>query len=88
MSSYALNGRLACNYKTTLAKEVEKLLGPQSKPLTLPKVRQVIKTYLDKGVRLHRKYGDIPELDMSSHNLADRLNAQFQRHADRVGERS
>ena len=77
MSSFALNGRLMSHYKTTLAKEVEKILGPQSKPLTLPKVRQVIKSYLNKGVRLHRKYGDIPELGMSSFNLADRLKRNF-----------
>ena len=77
MSSFALNGRLTWNYKTTLAQEVEKILGPVSKPLTLPKVRQVIKTYLNKGVRLHRKYGNIPELDMSSYNLADRLKRNF-----------
>ncbi len=77
MSSFALNGRLAWNYKTTLAKEVEKILGPISKPLTLPKVKQVIKGYLRKGIRLHRKFGDIPELDMSSYNLADRLKRNF-----------
>ena len=77
MSSFALNGRLAWNYKTTLAKEVEKILGPLSKPLTLPKVKQVIKGYLRKGIRLHRKFGDIPELDMSSYNLADRLKRNF-----------
>ena len=77
MSSFALNGRLTWNYKTTLAKEVEKILGPVSKPLTLPKVRQVIKGYLRKGIRLHRKFGVIPELDMSSYNLADRLKRNF-----------
>ena len=38
MSSIALNGRLTWNYGTTLAKEVETVLGPQVKPLTLPKV--------------------------------------------------
>jgi len=77
MSSYALNGRLTWNYRTSLAKEVEKILGPVSKPLTLPKVRQVITKYLKSGVRLHRKYGNIPELDMSSYNLADRLKRNF-----------
>ncbi len=77
MTSFALNGRLTWNYKTSLAKEVEKILGPVSKPLTLPKVRQVIKGYLRKGIRLHRKFGDIPELDMSSYNLADRLKRNF-----------
>jgi hypothetical protein len=77
MSSFALNGRLTWNHGTTLAKEVEKILGPQSKPLTLPKVRQVINGYLKKGVRLHRKYGNIPELGMSSYNLADRLKRNF-----------
>ncbi len=77
MSSFALNGRLAWNYETTLAKEVEKILGPISKPLTLPKVKQVIKCYLRKRIRLHRKFGDIPELDMSSYNLADRLKRNF-----------
>ena len=77
MSSFALNGRLTWNHETTLAKEVEKILGPQSKPLTLPKVRQVITKYLKRGVRLHRKYGNIPELGMSSYNLADRLKRNF-----------
>ena len=38
MSSFALNGRLTWNHQTTLAKEVEKVLGPQAKPLTLPKI--------------------------------------------------
>ena len=77
MTSLALNGRLQWNYHTTLAMEVEKILGPQTKPLTLPKVKQVIQKYLEKGIRLHRKYGHIPELDMSSYNLADRLNRNF-----------
>lgn len=77
MSSFALNGRLQWNYGTTLAKEVEKILGPQAKPLTLPKVRAVIHKYQRKGIRLHRKYGYIPELEMSSHNLADRLRRNF-----------
>ena len=77
MSSFALNGRLTWNYGTTLAKEVEKILGPQTKPLTLPKVKQVIRKYLNKGIRLHRKFGRIPELDMSSYNLADRLKRNF-----------
>lgn len=56
---------------------MEEILGPVSKPLTLPKVRQVIATYLKRGVRLHRKYGDVPELGMSSYNLADRLKRNF-----------
>lgn len=77
MSSFALNGRLNWNYGTTLAKEVEKVLGSQTKPLTLPKARSVIRKYLRKGIRLHRKFGHIPELDMSSHNLADRLKRNF-----------
>jgi hypothetical protein len=77
MTSFALNGRLTWNYGTTLAKEVEKILGPQAKPLTLPKTRQVIREYQKKGVRLHRKFGHIPELDMSSFNLADRLQRNF-----------
>ena len=77
MSSFALNGRLTWNHDTTLAKEVEKILGPQAKPLTLPKVRQVIGKYVKAGVRLHRKFGHIPELDMSSYNLADRLKRNF-----------
>lgn len=77
MSSFALNGRLTWNYGTTLAKEVEKVLGAQTKPLTLPKVRMVVRRYLKKGIRLHRKFGHIPELDMSSHNLADRLRRNF-----------
>lgn len=77
MSSFALNGRLVWNYKTTLAQEVEKILGPMVKPLTLPKVRQVIRKYAKNGVRLHRKFGHIPELDMSSYNLADRLQRNF-----------
>jgi phage tail protein X len=77
MTSVALNGRLTWNYGTTLANEVEKILGPQTKPLTLVKVRPVIAKYLGNGIRLHRKYGRIPELDMSSHNLADRLKRNF-----------
>jgi hypothetical protein len=77
MSSYALNGRLTNHYGTTLAKEVEKILGSQAKPLTLPKVKLVIRKYLRKGIRLHRKYGYIPELEMSSYNLADRLKRNF-----------
>ena len=77
MSSYALNGRLTWNHQTTLAKEVEKILGTQTKPLTLPNVKAVIRKYRKKGIRLHRKFGRIPELDMSSHNLADRLKRNF-----------
>jgi hypothetical protein len=77
MTSFALNGRLTWNYHTTLAKEVGKILGPQAKPLTLPKIRQVIGKYLKVGVRLHRKFGQIPDLDMSSYNLADRLKRNF-----------
>lgn len=77
MSSFALNGRLTWNYNTTLAQEVEKILGSQTKPLTLIKIRPVIRKYLRKGIRLHRKYGRIPELDMSSYNLADRLKRNF-----------
>ena len=77
MTSFALNGRLTWNHKTTLAKEVEKILGPKTKPLTLPKIKAVAKTYHRKGIRLHRKFGRIPELDMSSYNLADRLKRNF-----------
>jgi hypothetical protein len=77
MTSFALNGRLSWNHETTISKEVEKILGPLSKPITLPKVRRVILGYLERGVRLHRKFGDIPELDMSSYNLADRLKRNF-----------
>jgi len=76
-TSLALNGRLYWNYGTTLAQEAEKILGPQIRPLTLVKVRQVIRKYLRKGVRLNRKFGHIPELDMSSYNLADRLKRNF-----------
>ncbi len=60
-----------------MAREVEKILGPVAKPLTLVKVRMVVRKYRKKGIRLHRKYGQIPELDMSSHNLADRLKRSF-----------
>lgn len=77
MSSFALNGRLTWNYGTTLAKEVEKILGPVAKPLTLVKVRMVVRKYRKQGIRLHRKYGQIPELGMSSYNLADRLKRNF-----------
>ena len=77
MTSFALNGRLTWNHKTTLAKEVEKVLGPKTKPLTLPKIKSVVQIYQRKGIRLHRKCGRIPELDMSSHNLADRLQRNF-----------
>lgn len=77
ISSFALNGRLTWNHNTTLAKEVEKVLGPNTKPLTLANVRKVIREYQKKGIRLHRKFGRIPELDMSSHNLADRLKRNF-----------
>lgn len=77
MSSFALNGRLTWNHDTTLANEVERILGPVAKPLTLPKVRMIVRKYRKKGIRLHRKYGRIPELDMSSHNLADRLKRNF-----------
>lgn len=77
MTSFALNGRLTWNFKTTLAREFEKILGPAAKPLTLEKVRMVVRKYRKKGIRLHRKYGQIPELDMSSHNLADRLKRSF-----------
>jgi hypothetical protein len=77
MTSFALNGRLTWNYNTTLAHEVEQILGLQAKPLTLPKVRKVIREYLRNGIRLHRKFGHIPELDMSSYNLADRLKRNF-----------
>ena len=37
----------------------------------------MIRKYQRKGVRLHRKFGNIPELDMSSYNLADRLERNF-----------
>lgn len=77
MSSHALNGRLRYKYGTTLTKEVEKILGSVTKPLTLTKARTVIRKYLLRGQRLNRKYGDIPELDMSSYNLADRLQRNF-----------
>ena len=77
MTSYALNGRLNQHYKTTLAAEVEKVLGPHVKPLTIPKVKKVIRQYQSNGLRLHRKFGRIPELDMSSYNLADRLKRNF-----------
>ena len=77
MSSVALNGRLQWNYDTTLAQEVERLLGPLAKPLTLPKVKEVVRKYLENGVRLHRKFGRIPELDLSSYGLADRLKRNF-----------
>ena len=77
MTSFALNGRLTWNHKTTLAKEVEKVLGPKTKPLTLPKIKSVVQIYQRKGIRLHRKFGRIPELDMSSYNLADRLQRNF-----------
>ena len=73
MSSYALNGRLKNHYNTTLAAEVRTILGPQVKPLSISKVIDVIQQYADQGIHLHRKFGSIPELDMSSYNLADRL---------------
>lgn len=77
MTGVALNGRLTYNFNTTVAQEVEKILGPHVKPLTLGKVKKVVAKYLRKGVRLHRKFGRIPELEMSSHNLADRLKRNF-----------
>jgi hypothetical protein len=77
ISSYALNGRLNQHYSTTLAAEVERVLGPHVKPLTIPKVKKVIRKYQSNGLRLHRKFGRIPELDMSSYNLADRLKRNF-----------
>jgi hypothetical protein len=77
MTSYALNGRLNWNCNTTLAAEVERVLGPHVTPMTLPKVKEVIRRYDLKGIRLHRKFGQIPELEMSSYNLADRLERNF-----------
>lgn len=78
MTSYALNGRLSYNHKTTLAKEVERILGPQTRQFTLEAVRGIVRKYLQNGIRLHRKFGDIPELRMSSYNLADRLKRNHQ----------
>lgn len=69
MSSFALNDRLEWNHETTLSEEVEKILRPLSRPLTLAMVRRVIEDHLQKGVRLHRKFGEIPELGMTSYNL-------------------
>ena len=77
MTSYALNGRLTWKHGTTLAAEVEKVLGPHVKPMTMPKVKTVIRKYNEKGIRLHRKFGRIPELGMTSYNLADRLKRNF-----------
>jgi hypothetical protein len=77
LTSFALDARLRTHCRTTLPAEVEKLLGPHAKPLTLVKVKQVIQAYKRRGIRLHRKFGKIPELDMSSHNLADRLKRNF-----------
>jgi hypothetical protein len=77
MTSFALNGRLTWNHKTTLAAEVEKVLGSHIKPMTIPKVKIVLRKYHKDGKRLHRKFGRIPELGMSSYNLADRLKRNF-----------
>lgn len=77
ITSIALNGRLITHYQTTLAKEVEAILGTQTIPLTLPRVREVIGDYLLKGIRLSRKFGWIAELGTSSFNLAPRLESNF-----------
>jgi len=73
MTSFALNGRLTTHHGTTLAAEVEKLLGPLAAPLDLENVKSVVRQYFQQGKRLHRKFGPIPELRMTSFNLHDRL---------------
>ena len=56
---------------------MDKLLGSHVAPMTLPKVRQVVRQYLDRGVKLHSKFGDIPELKMHSRNVHERLKRNF-----------
>ncbi len=77
MTSFALNGRLTTHYGTTLAKEVEAILGSPIIPLTVERTKEVIEMYLLKGIRLSRKSGRIPELNTSSFNLAPRLERSF-----------
>jgi hypothetical protein len=77
MTSIALCGRLERDHGVSLAQVVEELLGSHVKPLTVNHAKAAILTYLKKGVRLHRKFGHIPELGMSSYNLSDRLKRNF-----------
>ena len=77
MTASALNTRLQRNCRTTLAEEIDKLLGPATDPFTMEKVRLVIRNYLKKKARIHRAYGFIPELATTSRKLDERLRQSF-----------
>ena len=71
----ALDTRLQKSHGTTLAKEKEKVLGVSRK---LPedyfeRIIEVIRTYRDRGVFLHHGYGEIPELNTTSHSVQEWL---------------
>jgi len=73
----ALGARLKRVHGKTLSKLAEEMLGKRARALEIGTVRQVVAKYLRQGTRLHRKFGQIPELGMTSFNLADRLKRNF-----------
>lgn len=75
-SSQAVEKYLRRHYGSTLAKEVDKVLGDENAEL-LENAREVIQLYADRGERLGNRWGDIPELGMSSFALNQRLQYHF-----------
>ena len=77
LTSFALDARLKTHFDTTIAAETEKLLGPSVLPLTLPKVKRVIRKYVSEGRKFPLKKGDIPELNTTGRNLSERVKRMF-----------
>jgi len=61
------------HHGTTLAKEIKAVNG-ESPEQFIERVREVIKDYWSRDIRLGNKYGPIPELGMTSFAVNGRLN--------------
>lgn len=77
MTTSQLNEKLRNYCRTTLAKQVTLICGPQKTPWTIRDVWNIAYLYLGRGIRLSRDFGPIPELGISSFTLDGKLKARF-----------
>ena len=75
-SASAVDKILRRHYETTLAQEVREVLGDPNDDL-IAKTHDLIRDYWAKGIRIGNKFGDLPEIGMSSFALNGRLTWNY-----------
>ncbi|MGC4033476.1 MAG: hypothetical protein QM754_17440 [Tepidisphaeraceae bacterium] len=77
-TSSALEKQLRRHFGTTLAQEVDRVLGTKLPDDLVEQAVEVIRLYDQRGIRLSNKYGAIPELETTSFALNGKLQYHHQ----------